>query len=76
MNELLSILKECCPRIDFEGEKNLVDKGLLESLDIVMIVTELNFRYDIAISVEDLIPENFNSAEAIFKLVTKLKEEA
>lgn len=61
--------------LDFQAQKRLIDDGLLESLDIVMLVDELMCHYDIEISVEDLIPENFNSAEAIYALVQRLKDE-
>lgn len=73
MDELLRILEGCCPDVDFETETALIDEGILSSLDIVMIVGELNDVYDIAISVDDLEPENFNSADAIFELVERLR---
>ena len=74
MNKILQILRGCLPYIDFEKETALVDKGILESLDIVMIVGELNEEFDIEIDMDDLIPENFNSAEQIYKLVCRLQE--
>ena len=75
MDELYEILKNCCPRVDFRNETHLIDDELLESLDIVMIVGELNDYYDIEITAEDLLPENFNSAEAIYNLIQKLLNE-
>ena len=73
MKELLEILETCCPDVDFEHETALIDDGLLTSLDIVMIVGELNDAYDISITVDELEPENFNSAEAILALVERLR---
>ena len=73
MEELRRLLEECCPEVDFAGETALIDGGILTSLDIVMLVGELNDAYDISISVNDLEPENFNSAEAIFALVNRLR---
>ena len=73
MKELLEILETCCPDVDFEHETALIDDGILTSLDIVMIVGELNDAYDISITVEELEPENFNSAEAILALVERLR---
>lgn len=73
MKELLEILETCCPDIDFEHETALIDDGILTSLDIVMIVGELNDAYDISITVDELEPENFNSAEAILALVERLR---
>lgn len=73
MDELLRLLEGCCPDVEFETETALIDEGILSSLDIVMIVGELNDAYDISISVDDLEPENFNSADAIFALVERLR---
>lgn len=73
MKELLEILETCCPDVDFEHETALIDDGILTSLDIVMIVGELNDTYGISITVDELEPENFNSAEAILALVERLR---
>ena len=75
MEELLNILTENCPGIDFEGQKHLIDDGILDSLNIVMLVGELNEAFDISIGAEDLMPENFNSVEAIYALVQRLADE-
>ena len=61
--------------IDFETEDALIDGGLLDSFDIVTLVAEINARLDIAIPAEELIPENFNSAEALLELLERLDEE-
>lgn len=73
MESLLNILEKNCPDIDFAAETALIDDGLLTSLDIVMIVGELNDVYDIEITADDLLPENFNSAQAIFGLIQRLQ---
>jgi acyl carrier protein/ribosomal protein S18 acetylase RimI-like enzyme len=74
MEKFYGILEEIRPDIDFKKETQLVDDGLLDSFDIVSIVSELNDYFDIAIRVSELNPENFNSAEAIYKMCIKLKE--
>ncbi|MCR4754439.1 MAG: acyl carrier protein [Lachnospiraceae bacterium] len=73
MEELIRILEEVRPDLDFETEKSLIDGGILDSFDIITIVGEFNDAFDIEINVADLLPENFNSAEAMWELVTKLK---
>ena len=73
MNELLNLLKENCPGVDFENSNSLVDDEILESLDIVTIVSAIMDEYNVEISVEDLIPENFNSVSAMYDLITRLK---
>ena len=73
MEQLLKILSELCPGVDFKNETALVDDGLIESLDIVSIVTELMDAFGVEISVEDLSPENFNSAQAMWAMVQRLR---
>ena len=63
------------PDVDFEKEKALVDDEILDSFDIISLVQELDEEFDITIKPADLIPDNFNSAEAIWALVEKLMEE-
>lgn len=75
MERLLELLKSVREDVDFEKEDNLVDGGILDSFDIVAIVGELCEEYDITLTVEDLEPENFNSAAAILKLVERLMDE-
>lgn len=73
--ELMEILREQRPDVDFETEKALIDDEILDSFDIVSLVSELNDNFDIAINVDDLLPENFNSADAMLELIQKLQEE-
>ncbi len=72
---ILEILKEIRSDIDFENATALIDDGQLESLDIVAIVGEFNEEFDVEISVEDLVPENFNTVDAMVELIKKAQEE-
>lgn len=74
MEELLELLERVRPGVDFENEKELVDGAVLNSFDVVMIIGELNEHYDIDISVDDILPENFNSAEAILALIEDMQD--
>jgi len=67
--KLLNILTEACPEVDFANETALIDDGLLESLDIVMIVTEIMQEFGVELTVDDLLPENFNSVDALLALI-------
>ena len=75
MEQLLEILAELHPEVDFETEEHLIDNKILDSFDIVTIVAEIDAEYDVAIPAEELIPENFNSAKALYALVEKLMDE-
>lgn len=66
---LLRILTDCCPDVDFETETALIDDGLLESLDMVMIVTDIMHEFDVELTVDDLLPEHFNSVDAMLALI-------
>ncbi len=75
MEQLLEILREVKPDVDFEKEDKLIDNDILDSFDIISIVSEVNEEFDVDINVNDLLPENFNSAKAIYALIQRLQEE-
>ena len=75
MEKLLDILGQIRSDIDYESEKTLVDDGILDSFDIVSIVSELSMEYDIDISIDDMTAENFNSAEAMFEMISRIQDE-
>ena len=70
MEKLIDILKDLRPDIDVESQ-SLVDDGILDSFDIVTLVGELVDAFSIEIGVEDIIPENFNSVDAIMALINR-----
>lgn len=73
MDKLMRILSELSSDIDFETEDALINGGLLDSFDIVTLVAEIDDTFGIEIPAEALIPENFNSAKAIFALIQQLQ---
>ena len=60
--------------MDFTTTSDLVDDGILDSLDIVTLVTEIDAEFDVTIPAEEIVPENFNSAEALMALIERLDE--
>ncbi len=75
MEEIIDILKEVKPGVDFSKEKNLVEEEVIDSFDIVNLVAKLDEKFDIEITPADLVPENFASAETIKNLVDRLQDE-
>ena len=75
MEQLMEILSELRPDVDFEEEKSLVTGGVLDSFDIISLVGMLNDEFDITIRPANLVPENFDSAEAMLELIEKLQDE-
>ena len=73
MEKLLKLLKEIRPDVDFDTEKSLVGAEVLDSLDIMEIVAEISDTFDIELSPADIIPVNFDSAEAMWALIQKKK---
>ena len=74
MEKLLEILASLHSDIDFATATDLVDDGILDSLDIVTLVTEIDAEFDVTIPAEEIIPENFNSANALMALIERLDE--
>ena len=74
MDELLELLEDINPTVDFRTCTGLIDDGYLDSFDILSIVSELNDAFGIEISPVDIIPENFNSAQALWNMVERLKD--
>lgn len=75
MNELLEILNELKPGVDWENEEDLVKRGVLTSMEIVRLVVEINDNFDVELTPIDVIPENFYSVKTIYELIKRLEEE-
>lgn len=75
MEQILEILRELHPEVDFENCTSLIDDKIIDSFDIVTLISELSEEFDVTIPVEDIVPENFNSAKAIHALIERLLED-
>ena len=71
--DLIDILKVIHPEVDYETEKNLIDSKIFDSMDIVMLISEIADSFDIKIPANEIVPDNFNSAEALFRLIQELE---
>lgn len=75
MTELLEILENLHPEVDFETCTTLIDDKILDSFDIITIISEINEEFDVVVPAEEIVPENFNSAQALHELITRLADE-
>lgn len=71
MEEIYAILEELRPEYDFRESENFIEDGYLDSFDIVTLISELEEKYSISVDGLDIVPENFETADAICQLVKK-----
>ena len=76
MEELIKILEEIQPGVDYKTCRTLIDDHILDSFGILSLVSEIEDSFDIEVSPVELIPENFNSAESLWAMIERLREEA
>ena len=74
-DELLEILNELRPEIHFEAETQLIDDEVLDSFDMVSLIGEINDNFEVEVSFDDIDAENFNSVDAMLRLIQRLQEE-
>ncbi len=75
MNELLEILNDIDDSIDWENEEGLIDRHLLDSFGVITLVSELEDTFSIEVEASEIVPDNFNSVQAMWKMITRLQEE-
>ncbi|MBR1485893.1 MAG: acyl carrier protein [Synergistaceae bacterium] len=73
--QVLAVLKRCLPQIDFESSQTLVDDGVLDSLSIVTMVSELSMEFGIIFDLDELTPENLNSLDNITATIEKMLQD-
>ena len=75
MNELHEILNDIDDSIDWENEEGLIDRHLLDSFGVITLVSELEDTFSIEVEASEIVPDNFNSVQAMWKMITRLQEE-
>lgn len=75
MEELIEILKEIKDDVDFENCTDLIDGRYLDSFDIIQIISAIDDEYDVKVPASEIIPQNFNSAKALWAMIQKLMDE-
>ena len=71
---LLEILEDLHPDVDFENCDSLIDENILDSFDIIALISEINMEFGISIPPDEIVPENFNSAKALYDLIERLSD--
>lgn len=72
---IMEIMTELKPGVDFEGRDDLMDSGILDSMTIVMVASEMKDEFDADIRVTDILPENFNSIESMAGMIERITAE-
>ncbi len=75
MEKLLEILKSYCPATDLSVCESLIDDEILDSFDLVGLAGEIMEEFDIELDIDDIVPENFNSAKAIMAMIESKKKQ-
>lgn len=71
METIYKILEGLRPEYDFRESENFVEDGYLDSFDIISLVSEIEEAYKVNIDGLDILPENFETVEAIINLIKK-----
>ena len=74
MDELMEILEDICPDVDFENETALIDNRVITSFHVISIVSEISEAFGITLSPAEIIPKNFNSAQAMWEMIQSHKK--
>lgn len=72
MDKIKEILSDNCPDIELEGDVKFITDGLIDSVDLVAVISDIEDEFGIEISMEEIVPENFDSVDAIWKMVQRL----
>lgn len=73
MEELLEILKGINDTVDFASENAIIDDGIIDSIDLTGLISELEDAFNIEIDMDEIVAENFNTVDAMWKMITRLQ---
>ena len=74
METLLEILNDSDDTVNWEDETALIDDRILDSFGVISLISELEDQFEIEIDASEIVPENFNSADAMWKMIQRLQE--
>lgn len=74
METLMNILMEIDESVDWKNEKSLIDDRILDSFGVITLVAAMEDEFDIEIEASEIVPENFNSIQAMWEMMVRLQE--
>nr|WP_295300007.1 acyl carrier protein [uncultured Blautia sp.] len=74
METLFEILNDIDDTVDWENETALIDDRILDSFGVISLISELEDQFEVEIDASEIVPENFNSADAMWKMIQRLQE--
>ena len=74
METLLEIINDIDDTVNWEDETALIDDRILDSFGVISLISELEDQFEIEIDASEIVPENFNSADAMWKMIQRLQE--
>lgn len=75
INTIIDIIKGIKPAASVDENTRLIDEKVLDSLAMISLVAELSDEFDVDISAQDIVPENFETVKAIEALIERLEDE-
>ena len=72
MERLIELLEKNCPDIQFEGEEKLLTDKVIDSIDLVAVISDIEDEFGINIAMEEIVPENFDSVDAMWQMIQRL----
>lgn len=72
--QIINILKEIKPTKDLTGVTDIIEGGYLDSFELMSLIAQLAEVFDVDIDVDEIVPENFNSLDAMAAMVERLKK--
>lgn len=74
MEELIEILTDIVPEVDFETCETLIDDHILDSFAILSLISDIEDAFDVTVLPGEIVPANFNSAKAIWAMIQRMQE--
>ena len=75
LDDMIELLSDIKDNVDYETCTTLVDDHILDSFNIISIISSIDEEFDVSVPAKEIIPENFNSAQSLVAMVNRLADE-